>query len=235
MVEIFGTYNRPPIYGHSDNEINVFLRNDAPPFKRPEQPWRRNPFYPPAQPPIRDPVYPPATRPDVRPPPSIFESRRRSTTIRPNPFENDNGLMNHLPEGSVTTTKFGPVHNFTIREPPTTDVTNIWSTAATEAVSVETETEEAEVAEVDPEEPENATEEPETKEPETEEPTTKESPTEKAEVEAEEEESYGDEDHEESTTAAVDYNEDEYGEDDYVSKEQLTEKPEVTTRSFSWF
>lgn len=120
VVEIFRTYNRPPPFIQSEDELNLFLRNDAPPY-RPQTPRTLYPQpYPqrPAQNPSQFPTSAPRTRPPVTPPPSLFG--RRSTTIRPNPYENDNGFMNHYPEAGVTITKFVPVPNFTIREPPTT-------------------------------------------------------------------------------------------------------------------
>lgn len=182
IVEIFKTYRRPPPFGSSETAINLFLRNDAPP----------HPLYPPRTSP-RYPVYPTAT-----PPPSIF-ANRRSTTIRPNPYENNNGYMNHFPGGSVSTTKYAPVPNFTIREPPTTEEKATYGPEITTATTRTMMVEDVDVAEeVTPvmEEEERSWEEitePEdlyeevTEEAETEEPTTEPEVTEAPESETESE------------------------------------------------
>lgn len=144
VVEIFGTYNKPPFFGSSEDAINLFLRNDAPPYHRYPQRPRQPPMIRPD--PFENNNGSPAASHPVNPPPSIFASRR-STTIRPNPYENNNRFMNHYPDGSVTATKFAPVPNFTIREPLTTtpepepSTVNVEEVEATEEVTPEYESE----------------------------------------------------------------------------------------------
>lgn len=204
VVEIFGTYNHPPFYGSSEQAINLFLRDDAPPLHVPRTTSNGR----------RPTVEQPRTAP-----PSIY-GNRPSTTIRPNPYENKNGVMTHVPQSGVTTTKFAPVPNFTIREPvPDQDEiehTSKYSDEVTDEPTTEYDTT-------------TTTEEPVT------------TTTEEVTNEPEEEEESTTQDYEESTHGEYEYDEDDDDDDDDdaedSNKEQqttVTVEEEVTTRKSLW-